>query len=103
MKRRSIILAFIFATVATAAFPQSRKSYPVPEKTPQVQRLLDSRSVWHSAAADELPAWVDNSTSKYFPAVFNQIGGSCAQSSGIRYMFTYEMNRLFGQGSHCSG
>lgn len=94
MKRRSIILAFIFATVATAAFPQSRKSYPVPEKTPQVQRLLDSRSVWHSAAADELPAWVDNSTSKYFPAVFNQIGGSCAQSSGIRYMFTYEMNRL---------
>lgn len=41
-----------------------------------------------------LPTSVDNSTRKYFPPVFNQTGNSCAQASGIGYMFTYEMNAL---------
>lgn len=48
----------------------------------------------HLSATDTLPVAVDNSTSDYFPPVINQIGGSCAQASGIGYMFTYEMNRL---------
>ena len=41
-----------------------------------------------------LPEWIDNSMSPYFPAIINQYGGSCAQASGIHYLFTYEMNRL---------
>lgn len=44
--------------------------------------------------AEGLPSSVDNSTLKYFPPVFNQIGGSCAQASSVGYLFTYEMNRL---------
>lgn len=41
-----------------------------------------------------LPPYVDNSKTKYFPPLIDQKGGSCAQASGIGYMFTYEMDRL---------
>ncbi len=47
-----------------------------------------------SAAAGSLPEWVDNSSKEYFPPVFSQIGGSCAQASAVGYVFTYEMNSL---------
>lgn len=53
--------------------------------------------VWQaSAETDEsdLPSSVDNSTSKHFPPIFTQIGGSCAQAATIGYMFTYEVNAL---------
>ena len=41
----------------------------------------------------ELPQWVDNSQSKYFPPyIIEQAGNSCAQASGIGYMFTYHIN-----------
>ena len=50
---------------------------------------------WKASADDvELPAYVDNSLSRYFPPVIDQMGGSCAQASYIGYMFTYEVNRL---------
>ena len=42
---------------------------------------------------ESLPEWVDNSLSPYFPSIISQYGGSCAQASGIHYLFTYEMNR----------
>lgn len=42
----------------------------------------------------DLPSSVDNSQSPYFPAIINQYGGSCAQASGIHYLFTYEVNRM---------
>lgn len=57
---------------------------------------LETR-VWKSpvkTGAQTLPVSVDNSISKHFPPIFNQIGGSCAQASSIGYMFTYEMNAL---------
>lgn len=62
------------------------------------QELPDTkipRTRWRPLRAldTELPAAVDNSQSRYFPPVFTQSGGSCAQASGIGYMFTYEMNR----------
>lgn len=41
----------------------------------------------------EPPSHIDNSLSDYFPAIVSQYGGSCAQASGIHYLFTYEMNR----------
>lgn len=49
---------------------------------------------WKASADVELPAFVDNSLSRYFPPVIDQMGGSCAQASYIGYMFTYEVNRL---------
>lgn len=46
-------------------------------------------------AATVIPEAVDNSKSKYFPAIFNQgSNNSCSQASGVRYTFTYEVNRM---------
>lgn len=97
MKIRNVLLAAAVVFQMAAVFAQPRKSYPVPVKTPEVQRLLEQRRLWTPSAREALPQSVDNSVSEHFPAIFNQIGGSCAQSSGIRYMFTYEMNRCLGR------
>jgi len=50
----------------------------------------------------DMPEAVDNSTCKYFPPVISQTGGSCAQASGIGYMFTYEINRLLNRDASAS-
>ncbi len=54
------------------------------------------------ALSGPLPSSVDNSRLKYFPPVFSQSGGSCAQASGIGYMFTYEINRLLDRDASAS-
>ncbi len=41
-----------------------------------------------------LPESVDNSQNVFMRPVFNQLHNSCAQASGIAYVFTYEINRL---------
>lgn len=42
-----------------------------------------------------LPVSVDNTVLKYFPEVFNQgSNNSCSQASGVRYVYSYEVNRL---------
>ena len=97
MMIRNVIIAAAVVFQVAAVSAQPRKSYPVPVKTPEVQRLLDSRRQWLPRQRQVLPSSVDNSVSEHFPDIFNQIGGSCAQSSGIRYMFTYEMNRYLGR------
>ena len=62
-----------------------------------VQNFDDPVKVcWHFGH-DKLPPSVDNSVSVHFPPVINQKGGSCAQASGIGYMFTYEMNRYLNR------
>lgn len=52
--------------------------------------------------ATALPVSVDNTKTKYFPPVISQKGGSCAQASGIGYMFTYEINRLLDRDASAS-
>lgn len=66
-----------------------RPGLELPELQINTQRVLsrDSEQL-------QLPTYVDNSLSDFFPAVVNQHGGSCAQASGIHYLFTYEMNRV---------
>ena len=44
------------------------------------------------AKAIELPPYVYNNDSKYFPPYFNQDGGSCGSAQAIGYMFTHEMS-----------
>jgi hypothetical protein len=39
-----------------------------------------------------LPSSVDNSLNQYFRPIFNQVGGSCAQASGVGYNYTYEID-----------
>lgn len=43
-----------------------------------------------------LPPTCDNSTAPQFRKIFNQIGGSCGQASGMGYHFTYERNLVLG-------
>ncbi|MDE5787611.1 MAG: hypothetical protein K2H79_03580, partial [Bacteroidaceae bacterium] len=45
-----------------------------------------------AAEAAGLPDHVNNASTKYFPPVFNQDGGSCGSASRICYMFTHEIN-----------
>ena len=64
------------------------------EVTPEIRRLRANRKLFAPQEEVQLPTSVDNSTTRYFPPVFNQVGGSCVHASSIGYMFTYEMNRL---------
>jgi hypothetical protein len=45
----------------------------------------------------QLPERVDNAKQKYWRGIFAQKHGSCAQASGIAYVYTYEVNRLRGR------
>lgn len=47
-------------------------------------------------AQSQRPDHVNNAENAYFPAVFNQDGGSCGSASRIGYMFTYEINAFRG-------
>lgn len=42
------------------------------------------------------PVAVDNSKKKYFRGIFSQRHGSCAQASGISYVYGYEVNLMRG-------
>ncbi|MBR5689413.1 MAG: hypothetical protein IKX17_03065, partial [Prevotella sp.] len=48
------------------------------------------------AEGTELPEYWDNATTKYFPPVFNQAGGSCGVSSRAGYMLCEELNAYRG-------
>ena len=61
--------------------------------------IISFLAAFSMAAQEGLPLYVDNSKSEYFPPVFNQIGGSCAQASAVGYLFTFEMNSLLGRPS----
>lgn len=43
-----------------------------------------------------LPSRVNNAQKKYFRGIVLQADGSCAQNSGVAYVFTYEINFLKG-------
>lgn len=43
-----------------------------------------------------LPYKINNTELMYFRPIFNQMGGSCAQASGVAYVYTYEMNSMNG-------
>lgn len=91
-----LLISVCISGMATAQ-KYKRKSYPVPAKTPEIQLLLDARLPWtplFGKTRAMLPLCTDNSCLLYFPQIIDQQGGSCAQASGIGYMFSYEVNRL---------
>ena len=76
-----LLLALTSVDAGSQAIFRSDVSYPA---------LAPSRM----QADDSRPVFCDNSESEYFPEIIMQFGGSCAQASGIHYLFTYEMNRF---------
>lgn len=49
-----------------------------------------------SGRKSELPWKLNNAELPFFRPIFNQVGSSCGQASGIGYNFTYEINRARG-------
>ncbi len=98
------VLGAVFSFGEASAQTVSRKRYPAPRPTPQVEAIRRQRTkfVPQKSTYYPLPASVDNSTSIYFPPVINQMGGSCAQAAGIGYLFTYEINRLLDRNAQAS-
>ncbi len=68
---------------------------PTDKELQQIPKLEVS-SDFYARTAMQFPQQLDNSTLPFFRPIFNQFDGSCSQSSGIAYTFTYEINRLRG-------
>jgi hypothetical protein len=101
MRSKSVCALIILLCVSETLSAQNkaRKLYQAPRLTPEIQHIQSQRKFFVPNKEQEivLPTYVDNSKTKYFPPVIDQNGGSCAQASGIGYMFTYEMNRLLNR------
>jgi len=69
----------------------------MPEKNREVrekiQSIPDLELILRKKTTREV-THIDNSRLKFFPPIFDQVGNSCSQASGIRYHFTYEINRI---------
>ncbi|MCM1021195.1 MAG: hypothetical protein NC343_03055 [Muribaculum sp.] len=96
--KTSYKITILSVAVLSTSLEVSAQLLSLPPLTPQQEALKKSIVEWQptkSRVAAELPKSVDNSTSKYFPAIFSQgIDNSCSQASGVRYAYTYEVNRL---------
>ncbi|MBN2788660.1 MAG: hypothetical protein JXR69_00560 [Candidatus Delongbacteria bacterium] len=71
------------------------------QPTPEEQKKIDALPKltlpeFYKNRKEKLVTEIDNTNEPYFPPIFNQVGGSCAQASGIAYNFTYEMNFMRG-------
>ena len=101
--RQPLLLFLLIFTAVVSAQTITRKAYPAPKVTPEVQRIRSTMNPMRlKAKGVTLPEAVDNSKSKFFPPVINQDGGSCAQASSIGYVFTYEVNRLLNRDASAS-
>lgn len=94
MKKPIILLIICMYSCITYAQPGVR--YAIKLRTPEQQKKFEQIPLWKSVnpQTTPLPVSVDNSQSKYFPEVFNQRSNSCSQASSVRYVFTYEYNRM---------
>ncbi len=96
MKRYSV-LALAMAGLLAAVRPLCAQVAVDYEKYPDFSPTIkadNSLLPVKSRSTEELPPYVNNAKTKYFPPVFQQAGGSCGSASRIGYMFTYEMNAM---------
>lgn len=82
--RKSILTALMVMSIGMTTVVQAQELF-----RPGTEVRKMTAPVRHESR----PLSLDNSLSPYFPPVVSQYGGSCAQASGIHYLFTYEMNR----------
>ncbi len=67
--------------------PESSEQRKLLDKLPEIA----SRNYRQSGDLPDEVILLDN---KEFPPVFNQVGGSCAQASGVAYTYSYQLNVL---------
>ncbi|MGB5988810.1 MAG: hypothetical protein WBG43_03595 [Marinifilaceae bacterium] len=94
---------FIIALVLCTSLIASAQVHPtgLTEMTPEVAKVYSNIKRVNIRENAMMPragvapiTYVDNSATKFFPPVFNQIGNSCAYASGIGYIYNYEYNAL---------
>lgn len=107
MKVIKYIIIYYFIAGCSLAYAQKRPVYKVkPLTTEDILRKQNipewQPPITNSRGMQELPAGINNSILKYFPSVFNQRGNSCSQASGVRYAFTYEVNRMLDRDANAS-
>lgn len=93
---KNITKLILLALCANPAYGQNyiKPGAPFPSSLQGAIRPgLELPKLVQRATIDIRPDYIDNSESPYFPPIVSQHGGSCAQASGIHYLFTYEMNR----------
>ncbi len=92
------ILSIIITLCSLLTFAQNphifTKYSSMPEKTLEIKQRISEIPYFKPSIQINKTSHVDNSKLKYFPSIFNQQGNSCSQASGIRYIFSYEMNRV---------
>jgi len=86
---KNLLFYSIVSLVATLASGQDYDSARLSE--------LPVLSIPSGLKTTGLPYKVDNSRTKYFPAIFTQYGYSCNQAATISVGFTYELNALRDQ------
>lgn len=96
-----LLAAMMCVPMSTTAQDWNREKYPdyrsdsSLEPEPSLLKFGQANTRKKAKAAAEaagLPDHVNNASTKYFPPVFNQDGGSCGSASRICYMFTHEIN-----------
>lgn len=96
------LLAALALPMAAQPYNVDRKKYtdftPVTRVDASLLRYGATPSVkgLRPAPVAQRPDHFNNASTKYFPPVFNQSGGSCGSASRIAYMFTHELNSFRG-------
>lgn len=85
---------------------QHGKIYTRKPYTPEQLAQRKAIPIWQIPSKDirmrsveNLPKSVNNATLPFMPPVFEQRSNSCSQAAGIRYVFTYEVNRMLNRES----
>ena len=87
-------LALCFMTTPSVS---AIKGWTVSQLTPEEEQLRLSIRAWIPSVntRGDIPPCIDNSLLKFFPEVFNQgFNNACSQAAGVRYAFSYEVNRI---------
>ncbi len=98
--RLSVTVILMVLLAKSYAFPSIR--FGLRERTPEQLEALYRIPEWHAQrvsghrSAPILSKGIDNTCHRFFPSVFSQRGGSCSQAAAIRYVYTYEYNRMKG-------
>ena len=92
-----LLLLSTAAMAQVDTIPVDQEKFPgfKPQFNPDFSLLEKSRKMGRAAALSR-PVRVNNAETPYFPAVFNQSGGSCSSASSIGYHLTYELNAYRG-------
>lgn len=93
----AIMFVLMLISAAAAQYPQGISSSNWAQSLQDAEQLSIPPRLGKTATT--LPSKADNTRFSSFRPIFNQRGASCAQASGIGYLYTYEINYARGLSS----